>query len=90
MLNMSFDGLSFIFGKKEVVWILFETYKKSRLKSLLKEIKHLPVDDYDLVISDFEPVSSWACYMRNKPCIAFSHQAAVLNKNAPQAETLIL
>jgi uncharacterized protein (TIGR00661 family) len=44
----------------------------------------LPVEEYDLVISDFEPVSSWACYAKNKPCIALSHQAAVLNKKSPQ------
>lgn len=78
-----YKGLSFIFGKKGGVDLL-ETYKKSRIKNLLNEIKALPVEDYDLVISDFEPVSSWACYIRNKPCIALSHQAAVLNKNSPQ------
>lgn len=78
-----YKGLSFIFGKKGGIDLL-ETYKKSRIRNLLSEIKDLPVDDYDLVISDFEPVSAWACYMRNKPCIALSHQAAVLNKQSPQ------
>ncbi|MBE7169169.1 MAG: glycosyl transferase [Williamsia sp.] len=78
-----FKGLGFVFGKKGGVDLL-ETYKKSRLRRLLEEISHLPVEDYDLVISDFEPVSSWACYIRNKPCISLSHQAAVLNKKAPQ------
>lgn len=77
-----FKGLSFIFGKKGGVDLL-ETYKKSRIRNLLSEIRELPVEEYDLVISDFEPVSSWACYARNKPCIAMSHQAAVLNKKSP-------
>jgi uncharacterized protein (TIGR00661 family) len=36
------------------------------------------------VFSDFEPVSAWACYLKNKPCIGFSHQAAVVNKAAPK------
>ena len=83
MYNTLFGGLSYIFGKKGGI-DLFETYKKNKVKKLLQEVKQLPVDDYDLVISDFEPVSAWACYMRNKPCIGLSHQAAVLNKNAPQ------
>jgi uncharacterized protein (TIGR00661 family) len=78
-----FNGLSFIFGKKGGVDLL-ETFKKSRLRNLLKEIHSLAVEEYDLVISDFEPVSSWACYLKNKPCIALSHQAAVLNKKSPQ------
>lgn len=78
-----FKGLSFIFGKQGGV-DLMETYKKSNLRRLLSEIKNLPVEKYDLVISDFEPVSSWACYLKNRKCISLSHQAAVLNKNTPQ------
>ncbi|MEO8583791.1 MAG: glycosyltransferase family protein [Flavitalea sp.] len=80
-----FSGLSFIFGKKGGI-DLMETYKKSHLKKLLQEIKSLPVEDYDLVISDFEPVSSWACYIKNIECIALSHQSAVMNKKSPQAK----
>jgi uncharacterized protein (TIGR00661 family) len=82
-VTYKFKGLSFIFGKKGGVDIL-ETYKKSNLRRLFKEMNSLPVEKYDLVINDFEPVSAWACYTKNKPCIALSHQAAVLNKNAPQ------
>ncbi|HTF31339.1 MAG TPA: glycosyltransferase family protein [Flavitalea sp.] len=76
-------GLGFVFGKKGGVDLL-GTYKKSHLKQLLKEVKDIPVEQYDLVISDFEPVSSWACYLRNKTCIALSHQAAVINKKSPR------
>ncbi|MFA6945052.1 MAG: glycosyltransferase family protein [Pedobacter sp.] len=83
-IQYRFHGLSFIFGKKGNVDIA-ETYKKSRLKQLMKDIRSLPVDKYDLVISDFEPVSSWACYFAGKPCISVSHQAAVLNKKSPKA-----
>ncbi|MGZ5191609.1 MAG: glycosyltransferase family protein, partial [Flavisolibacter sp.] len=31
------------------------------------------------------PVSAWACYLKNKTCIGFSHQAAVVNKHSPQS-----
>jgi uncharacterized protein (TIGR00661 family) len=37
-----------------------------------------------LVINDFEPISAWACKIKNIPCIAMSHQFAVLHKNAPK------
>ena len=76
-------GLGFVFGKKGGIDYL-ETYKKAKLKKLFKEIKNLPVEDYDLVFSDFEPVSAWACYLKNKPCIGFSHQVAVINKQSPK------
>jgi uncharacterized protein (TIGR00661 family) len=82
-VKYTFEGLSFIFGEKGGIDLL-ETYKKSHLRRLLKEINSLPVEEYDLVISDFEPVSAWACYQRNKPCISLSHQAAVLDKSSPQ------
>ena len=75
-------GLSFIFGKKGGVDIV-ETLKKSKLKNLWKEIKSVPVEDYDLVINDFEPVSDWACKLRGIPMISLSHQNAVLDNNAP-------
>jgi len=78
-------GFGFVFGKSGGVDI-WETYKKSRFRKFLKEISVLPVEQYDLVINDFEPVSAWACYMKNKPCIGLSHQAAVLAENAPKPE----
>ncbi len=78
-------GMSFIFGKKGGV-DLFETYKKAKIKRFYKEIKNLPVEDYDIVINDFEPVSAWACKLKHKECIGLSHQAAVLNKRSPRPE----
>lgn len=81
-----FNGLSFIFGKKGGIDI-FETYKKSNLRKLYKEIESLSVTEYDLVLNDFEPVSAWACRLQHKPCISISHQAAVLHKMAPQPKS---
>lgn len=79
-VKYKYHGLGFVFGKKGEVDII-ESYKKSKLKVFFSEINCLPVLAYDLVINDFEPVSAWACYQKNKKCIALSHQAAVLNKN---------
>ena len=82
-VKYKFKGLSFIFGKNGGV-DLIATYKKSNLKQLFKEIKSLPVEEYDLVINDFEPVSAWACKRKHKECIGLSHQAAVINKKSPK------
>jgi uncharacterized protein (TIGR00661 family) len=78
-------GFGFIFGKSGGV-DLWGSIVKSKLRRFIKEIQTLPVDNYDLVINDFEPVSAWACYLKNKPCIGLSHQAAVLGPNAPRPE----
>jgi uncharacterized protein (TIGR00661 family) len=84
-VKYSLKGLSFVFGKKGGI-DLAATYKKAKLKRLYNEIKNLPVNDYDIVISDFEPVSAWACRLQKKPCIALSHQSAVLNKKSPHPD----
>jgi uncharacterized protein (TIGR00661 family) len=76
-------GLSFVFGKNGGV-DLVETYKKSNIKQLYQEIKELPIEKYDVVLNDFEPVSAWACKAKNKTCIGLSHQAAVMNKKSPK------
>ncbi|MCW3107261.1 MAG: glycosyl transferase [Segetibacter sp.] len=82
-VKYKYNGLCFVFGKKGGIDLL-ETYKRSNLEVFFLEINCLPVQSYDLVINDFEPISAWACYQKNKKCIGLSHQAAVLNKNAPQ------
>jgi len=75
-------GFGFVFGKSGGVDV-WKSFLKSRSRKFLKEISDLPVEAYDVVINDFEPVSAWACYLKNKPCIGLSHQAAVLHENAP-------
>ena len=82
-VKYNFQGLSFIFGKKGGV-DLWKTYSNSNLRGLRKEIKQLPVEEYDLIINDFEPVSAWAAKRKNVPCVSFSHQAAVLSEKAPK------
>jgi uncharacterized protein (TIGR00661 family) len=84
-LRYKMRGLSFIFGKSGGVDI-WKTCVKSNIRKLVKEINSLPVEDYDLVISDFEPVSAWACNVKNIPCIGLSHQSAVLADEAPKAD----
>ena len=76
-------GLSFIFGKNGGVDV-WNTYVKANFKTLLQEIRSVPVKEYDFVINDFEPVSAWACYLSKVPCVALSHQSALLDKNVPK------
>ncbi len=84
-VTYAFKGLSFVFGKSGGV-DLWKTFRKANLPVLSKTIHGLPVEKYNLVISDFEPVSAWACYLKSLPCIALSHQAAVLSPKAPAAK----
>lgn len=80
-------GLCFMFGKKGGIDYP-KTYKENKLRRFFKEIKELPMEEYDLVISDFEPVSAWASHLRNVPCIGIGHQNAVIHPAAPKPEHL--
>ncbi|WP_346855627.1 glycosyltransferase family protein [uncultured Draconibacterium sp.] len=76
-------GISFIIGKHGGV-ALFKTILKLKPVRFIRDLIQLPVHDYDLVISDFEPVSAWACRLKGKKCIGLSHQNAVLHSKAPR------
>ena len=79
------QGMGFAFGKKGGINFV-KTFAQFNSVKFLHEVRHLPVESYDLVISDFEPVSSWACKMRHVPCVALSHQSAVLHPAAPRPD----
>jgi uncharacterized protein (TIGR00661 family) len=76
-------GMGFIFGKKGGVNFV-KTFWQMNSAAFLREVRLLPVESYDLVISDFEPVSAWACRRHGRPCVALSHQSAVLSEFAPR------
>jgi len=76
-------GLSFYFGKNGGIDFL-KTFKHNSSKDVFKEIKKFPVEKYDLVINDFEPISAWACHKRDVPCVALSHQSALLSDKVPK------
>ena len=82
-IKFRLHGISYVFGKNGSIDFI-GSLKKLNILRFLKEVKRLPVEDYDLVISDFEPVSSWASWARQVPCMALSHQSAVLHPSSPK------
>ncbi len=82
-IQYRFGGLGFFFGKNGGIDLL-KTFRANSLRRFRQELRSLPVQDYDLVISDFEPISAWACKLAGKPCIGLSHQAAVAHPDVPK------
>ncbi|WP_066965525.1 MJ1255/VC2487 family glycosyltransferase [Microbulbifer sp. Q7] len=52
------------------------TVRQLNLPRLLTDIRTLPVEDFDLVISDFEPVTAWAAKKQKRPSLGLGHQYA--------------
>lgn len=84
-IDYRFKGISFIIGKNGGVDLL-KTFGSISIGKFIYDIIRLPVHQYDLVISDFEPVSAWACRFQRKTCLGLSHQNAVLHPSSPQPE----
>lgn len=78
-----FNGFSYIFGKNGGIDFR-ETWKRSDICQLWRDIRGLPVMDYHMILSDFEPVSAWACIIRGIKAVGLSHQNAVLHPAAPK------
>ena len=51
-----------------------------------KEIKELPVEKYDLVLNDFECITSLACRYKKILSINFGHQASFISPLTPRPE----
>ncbi len=80
-------GLSFFFGKNGGIDFL-KTFRQNSSKDVYKEIKKFPVEKYDLVINDFEPITSWACRKREIPCVGLSHQSSLLSPKVPRPKKI--
>lgn len=76
-------GLSFYFGKNGGINFI-KTLQKNSARDVVNEINSFPVEKYDLVVNDFEPISAWAAKKKNIPIIGLSHQASFLSRKTPR------
>lgn len=67
-------GISLFYSKGSVDYL--STWNQLSLFRMIKDITGLRVHDYDMVISDFEPVSYWACRLRGIKFLHWGHQAS--------------
>jgi uncharacterized protein (TIGR00661 family) len=51
---------------------------------VMREVRELPVEKYDLVINDFECITSLACRIKKIPSINFGHQASFMSDQVPR------
>lgn len=69
-----FEGLTLFYERGEMR--LLKTVTHNKFGRFVRDVYSLDLSDYDLVISDFEPVTTWSAKLRGVPCIALSHQSA--------------
>ncbi|MGJ0484449.1 MAG: MJ1255/VC2487 family glycosyltransferase [Methylomicrobium sp.] len=67
-------GLTFHTKNGDVSYV--KTAFETRPINFIKEVKSLDLSEYDLVISDFEPVTAWAGKLSKKKVLGIGHQYA--------------
>jgi uncharacterized protein (TIGR00661 family) len=66
-------GYGFFFGTKGGI-NFWKTFRKFSFLGFINEIIRLPIRQYDLIITDFEPVSAWAAFFGKKYCAGIGNQ----------------
>ena len=80
-----FQGLTLYYTDSGAIhWI--KTLFKNNFIRFVKDVLSLPIHEYDLVISDFEPVASWASKIRGVLCFGISNQISLWQKKVPKPE----
>ena len=51
---------------------------------VLREVRDLPVEKYDLILNDFESITAMACAYKKVPSVNFGHQASFKSSKTPR------
>lgn len=82
------QGISLYFDKKGGL-----NYRKTasnfHFLQLTRDIRNLPVEKYDLVLNDFDLLTSLACRRKRVPFVHFGHQASFISEVVPRPEKKI-
>jgi uncharacterized protein (TIGR00661 family) len=83
-IKYDFKGLTFYYDGKGNIdhW---KTFKELKILQLIKDVR-LDVSSYDLIISDFEPISAWAAEFQDKLSIGISNQYSFLSPLTPRVQ----
>ena len=86
-VRFQLHGFSFIFGKKGGV-NHYQTWKNMNLSRFIRDMKTIPLKEYNLIINDFEPVTAWACKTQRIPSVGLSHQASFQSPKVPKPKSI--
>jgi len=79
------NGISLFYGNRGGLDYIKMLKNITPIKTL-SAAKDLPVEKYDIVLNDFECITSLACKFKNVPSINFGHQASFISNHTPRPE----
>ena len=81
-IKYRFKGFTFVYDNGKLNY--WKIFRQLNIFQFIKDILSLPVEQYDLVISDFEPISAYAAKLRGVKSLSLSHHAAFLSEDTPR------
>jgi uncharacterized protein (TIGR00661 family) len=82
-VNYEYKGLSFYYGKKGKISIL-KSIGKANFLSISIALMKVPFREYDLIISDFEPITLWGAKIAGVPAVGIGNMYSMSSKNFPK------
>lgn len=83
-IKYNFTGLTFHYdGSGNISY--WKTFKDIHILQFLNDIK-LDLKSYDLIISDFEPITAWASKLQKRKCVGISNQCSYISNKVPRPE----
>ena len=64
----------------------WDIVKNIKPRQIYKDAESLPLKNYDVIINDFDSITSLACKMQNINSVQLGHQASFISKNTPRPE----
>lgn len=61
-------------------------FKENSFKSFWNEVNHFPIEKYDLIINDFEPITAHSARKKKINIVGLSHQASLLFDETPKVK----
>ena len=86
-IKYNFQGFTFIINKNGQVSYLKSLFGNNLLRFII-DLLRLDINQYDLIISDFEPISAWASKIKGKPSLQLSHQSSLFSKKSPRPKNI--
>ena len=77
-------GLSLFYGNTGGL-DYWRMWKELNLKRIWKEARSLPVEEYDIVLNDFDSITAMACALKKVPSVGFGHQASFQSRQTPRS-----
>lgn len=83
-VNYQYKGFSFYYGKKGKISVL-KSIGKANFASFAYALMCVPFREYDLILSDFEPITLWGAKIAGVKAVGIGNMYSATSKHFPKA-----